>query len=551
MGRKKTVKQAVLLHTIEDAEHYLANGIELFKDAQLFSANIHVVSFLKSRYECECADLCSYVHSQEIQQIQAAAIRQNSILLDELDAILAPELNRYLDLSIRYFEPLYSFTGVRQLVLFALLELMLRRMLEQEQFERLVAYESKLGPLYSSLNEFFAELFPDVRVVTIRYAPPKEVERTTINGVTWQQIPDLLVTAGETTANPIQSIRQIGTNGRHILVFEPFNKIEVLDQQVKAATIHTFQSRPHAVNAVFDYRLNPNVLPAWDEIVAHGAEAAGQKRLKLLYQAIGQHFCYHFIQYLQVLSLYRQLHASMFLEKVYWEYPPLTGAGALLLEYLLQDTQAQVTGIQSKATALLGKVATPYAPATVFSRCRQFITYDRTLESSLKALLEEHCKLPAFIFKDQPKPKQRTTKREPADIAVYLSPSINFLESGQFPLHVHTQIELLKLFETLTDKKIHAITHPYATLKNCAVLTKLKELQHVKWMREFSHEDYLTEYAPKLLLLDMVNFMVDELSEEMCTLVVFHEGVKVRSGQQDKIIYLSSLDELKEVLTIA
>ena len=202
MGRKKTVKQAVLLHTIEDAEHYLSNDLELFKDAQLFSANIHVVSFLKSRYERECSDLCSYVSSQEIQQIQAAAIRQNNILLNELDARLAPEINRYLDLSIRYFEPLYSFTGARQLVLFVLLELMLRRMLDREQFDRLVMYEGKLGSLQSSFNEFLTEVFPDVRVVTIRHAPPERIEKTTIRGVTWQQIPDLLVTAGATPTNP-------------------------------------------------------------------------------------------------------------------------------------------------------------------------------------------------------------------------------------------------------------------------------------------------------------------------------------------------------------
>ncbi|MDU4959253.1 MAG: hypothetical protein E6X17_01115 [Sporomusaceae bacterium] len=543
------MKQAVLLHTIEDAEHYLANDIKLFKGAQLVSANMHVVSFLQLRYECDCVDLCSYVNSQEIQQIQDTAIRQNSILLNELDARLAPEINRYVDLSIRYFEPLYSFTGARQLVLFVLLELMLRRMLEQEQFDRLVTYEGKLGPLSSSFNEFLTELFPDVRVVTIRRGLLERMVKTTIHGVAWEKIPELLVTAGKTSIGPIQYIRQTGTNGRHILVFEPFNKIETLDQQAKAATIHTFQSQPRELKAVFDYRLNPKVLPEWDDLDAHSADAAGQHRLKLLYQVIRQHFCCHFIQDFQVLALYRQLHAQASLEQVYWQMPPVAESGALLLEYLLHDAKVQVTGIQTKATALLGKIAAPYAPATVFSRCHQFITHDRMLESTLKAFQEEHCKLPVFILKDQLKPKQRTTKREPIGIAVYLSPSMSFLETGQIPLHVYTQRELLKFLETLTDKNIHVITHPYATLKNCAVLTKLKEIQHVKWMREFSHEDYLTEHAPKLLLLDTVNFMVDELSEEMCNLVVFHEGVKLLSEQQDEIIYVNSLDEFKKIIS--
>nr|WP_092074319.1 hypothetical protein [Dendrosporobacter quercicolus]NSL49223.1 hypothetical protein [Dendrosporobacter quercicolus DSM 1736]SDM88360.1 hypothetical protein SAMN04488502_10899 [Dendrosporobacter quercicolus] len=548
--------QAVLLHTIQDAEHYLESG--LFENAQLFSANIHVVFYLKHQHGRECHDLCSYITPQEVAQVQEVSIRRNGRLLQELDQRLAPEINRQLRLFICYFEPLYSFTGARQLVLYVLLELMLQRMMLSWNLDMLVAYEGRLGFLQSSISEFLRQAFPDLHFIMLRYDFPKGGEKTTIHGGSLEQISDFLM-SGYNTFNEFQirSINQEVHYDRNILVFGPMKQMHCIDQSNEKAIVHVFQPQPKEVKTLFDYRIARENLPKYSDLSTVGNEdKENQQRLAFLYEVISRHFCHHFIQELQVFSLYRKLHEdNMPFSQVLWENPPYTGAGALLVEYFLKATSAEVCGIQSNVTALLGKIPAPYAPVSIYNRCNRFITNDRTLEGTVKLQKAKisHCKLPQITVMDKLRTKNKfLKKRTVVDIALYLTPTINFLKTGRISFEVRCQVELLHLLESLTDKSIHVITHTNATQEICAVVSLLKNVQNIVWIKACSLKDYLTKYEPQVILSGALcpEFELEEWIDDNCQVIVMgdRDSIPIYREEvqwQSMVIYANTVDEVK------
>ena len=527
--------QAVLIHTIQDAEHYLQS--DLFGDARLFSANINVVYYLKYQHNRECGDVCAYLDPEEARRTNESTLLTSNALLHELDQRIAPVLNGQLGLSMRYFTPLYSFAGARQLALYELLALALLRMIEAEQVDSVVLYEGELGPLKSSVVEFFKAIFPDIKYYIISHEEPAGRNQTTISGVRSERIADLLFSDNAGFLAFQEAVtRQQGAASGNILLFEPVNSLKALDEDFSRAGIYCFQPLPEILKEIFRYELSCQALPNQEALDAAQA-VPPEKRplLALLYETIEKDFCRNLVQYLQVCTLYRKLHEASPVQQVYWENPPVQGAEALVLEYFMTNQQTEIVGIRSRVTLFIGKIDALYAAVTVFNRCQRFLEQNELYTNR--------------------KPISQLKKRQTVDLVVYLKPTLSFLQTGQLISYTgDIQEELLNFLEQQLNKTIHVVTHNLPALANCAMFSLLKKLVNITWVHDVDLSDYLLKYAPKLIVVDSVIPLLQDLFiRDTTTAVIIYDPVVQLYGEnltlpEERVYRAENIEDVKKAM---
>lgn len=536
--------QAVLIHTIQDAEHYLQS--DLFGDARLFSANINVVYYLKYQHNQECGDICAYLDPEEARRTNESTLLTSNALLHELDQRIAPVLNGQLGLSMRYFTPLYSFIGARQLALYELLALALRRMIEAEQVDSVVLYEGELGPLKSSVVDFFKTVVPGIKYYTISYEEPAGRNQTIISGGRLERIADLLFFDNDGfPAFQEEVTRQQGAASRNILLFEPVNSLETLDEDFSRAGIYCFQPLPDTLKDLFRYELSCQALPNQETLdVVRAILSEERPLLVLLYKTIEKDFRRNLVPYMQVCTLYRKLHEASPVQQVYWENPPVQGAGALVLEYFMTNQQTEVTGIRSRRTFFVGQIDDPYATVTVFNRCRRFLDQGESNDNVY----------PANSIA-RPVTQSGTKKRQVVDVSLYLKPTLSFLQTGQVANHGIVQEELLGFLDSQQEQKIHVVTHALSAFSNCAMLSLMKRLGNVSWVNDVCLERYLTKYAPRLLIIDSAATLVQDVLAENAIIIIIHDASiqfndKILALLEKNMYYAGSVKEVKRLLQL-
>jgi hypothetical protein len=550
-----TLKHAVLLHTIQDAEHCLRQGFH--REAMLFSANVHVVYYLRYQYGLECRDLCSCIRPGEIRQVQVETLEASNRLLDELDQQVAPEINRLLNLSMRYFTPLYSATAARQLSVYALLERCLDRLLAEYSFASVLVYDGVLGLFKSSIDGFLSRLFPKVRFRLVRYQHPIKADKTTISGLRLGDIPGFLLKQRDSKRFfRLKHSTQQGAAGTGMLVFEPLDRLRFLGQKFSEASLYSFDPWAAPVGGLFEYEISRRVLPMGDALESiRLASGDIQGLLPLLYDTFTTDFCRNFVQYLQIVNAYRHLAEEVPIRQVYWEVPPFQGAAALLLEYIMTSQAAQVTGVQSKATCFVGQTVSPYIPVTVFNRCRRFLTQGaaekdiETIYPGITAKVE--------IGSPSSMAGSKTTfpskNRKTADLAIYLTPSSSFLQTGQICTYATMQEALLKFLNEQQGKEIHIVTYAIPSDENCGMFSFLETLKNITLIHDATQESYLAKYAPKLVFMDTPSpYLKDVLVENVPVIILEDPTIvfddKVLELLMKRVYYTRGLEDAERLL---
>ncbi len=546
--------QAVFVHTIQDADHCREHGFD--KEAILFSTDINVGYYCKNRLGLKCQDISSCIKPEEFKLIQPEATETCRDLLAELDRQVAPALNRRLDLAMRYFEPMYSLTAARQLSLYMLLRRCFEKTLAKHSFDSIMVYGGLLGPLQDTVEHFLSRLFPHARLRTVCYRRPADVDRTTISKLRLGDLRGLLP-AGD---NEVFFKPKFGNRPgavENILVIEPFDKLSILSRETAKAGIYSFNPWTPAVGSGFKYEISRRELPEAEALEAiRSVPAERQDCLTLLYEAIGDDFCRNIVQRLQIIQAYRRITADAPVNEVYWEVPPFHGAAALLTEYCM--TQAvQVIGVQSRATFFVGQTLTPYMPAALTNRCSKFLTRGATSED-IEALYPG---ITAKINVTPPcsavasKTDTLVKGRRLADLAVYLTPALPFLQTGHISAQVTAQEALLTFLNEQQRKTIHLVTYTIPGDEYSWLLSALKRFKNITLIRDATQENYLAKYAPTMLFLDTLSpYLPDILREDVPVIVLEDRTVvfenKARELLAKAVYYTRELDEVKHLVKL-
>jgi hypothetical protein len=522
------VTQAVIIHTIQDADHYLEQ--QLLKDAELFSFNVQIVTYLKYRHNVICHNLCSYMDSEEVLDIQKTTLQATSELLAELDRQVAPALNRELGLSIRYFTPLYSYVGARQLSIYDIVVRCLRHMIDQYVPSFILVYEGTLGPLNQSINiSFLNKLLPGVKFRTIQYKQPAESrKKTVISGISSGKIAPLLEK---------DDITNTKSDKKNVVVFEPAGKL-----QLNKVNIYELDSRK-LLHYPIEYKISLQTFPVASALQSiHTTGEDRENILMLLYAIIIEAFCQNIIQHLRLLQTYRNIHNQSPIHNAYWDIPPYQGASALVLEYLMSNQFTQVTGVQSQGTFFVGQVKSPYIDVTVFNRCHQYLTQEAMLKDDL------------IVTKSKVTVPKLTKSRKKADIAIYLTPISSFTKNGQFlSITVQFQEALLTFLGKECKGNIHVVVYKKPSVENYAILDLIKDFNNMTLIQDATMDNYLNKYIPNAILMDSHMPFLEKILHEGIPVILMKDSMitfedEVLISLKKRVYYTEELEEVKNLL---
>lgn len=547
------MKHAVIVHTIQDAEHCIQQGFH--KTHQIFSTDVHVDCYLRHHYELESRDLCSYLDGHMVRQIQDSTQKTSYRLLEELDCRLAPAINEQLQLSLRYFIPLYSLTAARQLSLYTLLELCIKQMLGEYIFDSILVYDTSMGPFNGSIQSFFSQLFPQTRFRFVRYRVPAKNDNTRISNLRLQ---DMLLflrkdDRSERYFKQINNKLQESSAGKGIFFFEPLGRMEFLPPDT---VLYSFNPWVNIATPSFEYELSCRVLPSIDAVETICLATEDMEVLSLFYEDLCSDFCRNLMQYLRVVYSLQQLKETAFIHETYWEVPPFQGASALLNEYCMKSQDIRVTGVQTRATFFAGQTHSSYISVSILSRCHRYLTQGST-KNDIEFLYSASAVLPEIIVpaakEEGIKNKPHSKKRKPADVAVYLTPTSSFTKTGQVSLYIQVQEELLQFLNEQQGENIHIVPYSIPGNENCAMLPLLKTLKNVTLISDATQESYLMKYEPKLILMDTPTpYLQDVLCTDVPVIVIEDKTLafydKVLEFLMKRAYYVGGLEEVKRLL---
>lgn len=549
--------QAVILHTIEDVKHCLKHG--LHKNAMLFSTNVNVVYYMKYQCGIECHDLCAYITPQEIRDLQKITLRISNLLLQELDRRISPQINQCLNLSMRYFEPLYAYFSSRQLYLYTLLKHCLSRMLQQyPDFNTILFYGAIVGPLYGQIEPFLSRIFPDTNFLIVRYANSNETVQTRICGVDIEEIPGILRQYEDNWFLDAKTKTQRGP-GKCCLIFEPLDRLCLLVQEIGKDNVHVFNSKPITPSNMPKYEINPQTFPL-GLLESLPLAADIQATVLLLFEEIREDFCKHIMQYLHVLHFYRRVHETEHIQTVYWEIPPIHAAGALVLEYFLSNGVTKVIGVQSQATSLTGQVIEIYACENIFNRCNYYVsrgTSEKDVDKLYSGTIRKAVILPQNCGMEEEKPLVVCVdERKTIDIAVHFKSTLGLMEGRHIPTHLGIQEGLLSfLCSQQYKKEIHIVSQENLTFENCALFSTLKKLDNVTLINAVQLNNYLTKYLPKLIVIDSSMPYLEYVLDEDVMIILIQNPVVVFSEEalallKRRVYFAEGLEEVQQLIQL-
>lgn len=548
------MSQAILLHTIEDVKHCLKHGMD--KDAQLFSANAHVVNYLKYQCGIECQNICLSINAHEIISIQEITLQASVLLLKELDIRYAQDLNKQLGLSIRYFEPLYTLAGSRQLSVYVMLMCCFKNMFERNSISNVMIYDGVLGPLNSSIKSFFCRIFPSVKFMIVQRSRDVKATKMTISGVGISDLQELLQHYDIPVEAKVQKKSQ-GKSDINVLLFEPVKQLSNFIQELNIANIYSLSPGVKVSCDLEEYELN-SIVVRLPDYIKNGffAQPEIQDMLAMLCQVISDDFCSNILQYLRILSSLRKLHERNPIRNVYWEIPPFQGAGTLIMEYFITNGFTRVIGVQARGTFFAGMLIGPYASQNIFNRCHFYITQGATkaeMDTWYPDNLNKAMILPGTMSELDNIPTGLSNIHKYPDVAFYLTGTASSMLTGHISPNVGVQEELLLFLEAQQQKEIHAVVHVNANFENCAMFSVLKTLKHVKMVENTGGESYLLQYSPEVIVMDACMPLLDDIMRTNITIILIRDEMisfndSVLDELEKRVHYAVNLEQAKQLL---
>lgn len=548
------MKQAVILHTIEDVKHCLRHGIH--KDRILFSANVNVAYYLKYGCGLECHELCSFVEAKEYLDIQKTTLRTCGRLLAELDHYLAPEFNRCLGLSMQYFKPLYSFLGAVQLALYTFMICCLKRMQQEYQCDVLLVYDALIGPLNRPIENHLAKTLPGIEYRIVNYKNNAPLQKTVVGNMAIDDIFQLLNHDSDYATDKTVPHRKEKVE-RNILVFEPVDKLKSLLLNDSAKNAQLFNPWLPLAENKCEYQLTQSFFPLANSLKSiSSADGSDTATLRVFYDAIKENFCQNIAQYLQILYKYKRSFEESPLHYLYWEEPPYQGIGALLAEYFMTTDITKVIGLQSQGLFFVGQVHYLYAFEHIFSRCDRFMTNGATYED-LAALYPQSLDAVEIVPpRESPsagEKNSRAVERQSADIALYLDWTYSIHRYGMITMNVAAQDAILSFLEAQKGKIIHVVFPGHPTHEICALLSKLNTLNNVVIIKDAIISDYLSKYAPRVVVLSSQITNLGELVFDDPEIVMINTSPQVFADKvlevlNNRIHFAERLEDVKLLL---
>ena len=497
--------EAIILNTIFDADHCINNG--LHKNRILFSTLASIDVYLEDKYRVECRCLSNFINLPETLKIKTDASRIVENALSEAEIKVSPEINELLGLSMRYFEPTYSYLG-KQLVAGKLCFIKaLNNAVEKHRIKKICFYNKTFNSfldINSDLRKWIIAYFPFLDIKEI-IAPLRESKKPSLALAVIRSFEAIL----RASKRNVSILLMMYTNKTNFLYFFKKHKnILIYEDLMSAAFLKTLLKNLNIL-----YYL-PNAKSPWGRrSMRHYISAVNIKSLFSKCESTDQQES-EFLEEMRedfiknADSLLGAIHQIDTLNKKYplalgiWGNSPVEKHKALIFEFLMSK-KIKVIGAQHGC--IFGDSLEPWHFDCDFSRCDYFISYGFTQKDLARLYPDKQIKV-----KIEPlggaEPTKKNSKQEIVDIIFPLANTASLFEGGMMrtPPHLLTesQIKILNYLKTLDKEKIVIKPFKDSNVNNCAIIPLLKDLDNIRVVNDVTLSDFLIAHHPRIAILE-------------------------------------------------
>ena len=159
---------AVILHSIEDAEHCISNKLHV--DKYIFSTHAAIDVYLNEKMGIACQCLSNYWTAEEIVAGREIISERVDSVLVKFDNEIAQTINDNFKLNMKYFSPLYSYVGKHHYSIYYFLIKSLEKIINKYNLCRIDIYDHPLNMFLNvdtMLIGYSGKYFNDIEIRTI------------------------------------------------------------------------------------------------------------------------------------------------------------------------------------------------------------------------------------------------------------------------------------------------------------------------------------------------------------------------------------------------
>jgi hypothetical protein len=502
------MNELVLLNSIDDAKDCIQR--DLYKDRYLFTTHVSINIFLKEIYNINSTCIDTIFSEVELKENMISFGKMVDKILLKLDNDLAPDLNKQYGFNIRYFYPLYSYTGkIHISSLFYFMEAF-RITIEKDSIKKIFLYNYFINGNIDGITDthsILSFLYPELKIEIVEHNNNfnKQFSNTLNSSFIFYRKfysifkniyynPKMLRDRIEEILYKFIGKKHYDPLKKTILLHEPLYDLKYL--RTKLAEFYNIFYFPRSTN-INQVKLKDN---GRDEFVTFEIDKLVKEPVAFFFvKDVLADINKHIDQYVSEVQKYIDEKKDKISLGI-WGNSPSNGARALLFEYLAAD-DIPVVGTQHGGTC--GDTIYPLHFHTDFNRCDYYLTWGFS-NKDMKRLYPDQ--QPGCSVVPVGRSKQLSVNKKKKEILFPLMNTPSVLTAGLWRIppskQVARQIKLLEYLNTLKDIKVTVKPMRWSNFEKCGSLLLLKRLKRLNLDNTMDLNSYLQKKTPRAVLFD-------------------------------------------------
>jgi hypothetical protein len=499
---------AVILHSIEDAEHCISNMIHL--DKYLFSTHAAVDIYLQEKWGIPCQCLSTIWTTEDIVAGREDISDRVNRILFNLDNQIAQTINDQFNLNMKYYTPLYSYLGKHHYSIYYYIINSLDKLINKFDIYRIDFYDHPLNMFLNidtALSDNLGNYFNGITINKIYYDKKKLKYDNIISKI------KVIVKNPIFTAEKIWKI--IARNLRYrtgnqlenkctIILLEHLYNLSFLNNKLHKYNVINYNPDNNSLIGVGVSNLLCQKSYGDMKLFSQDSHIIGDNAIDTFFiNDICQDFNRNINSYLKDILLIDALENKKPIRLGIWGNSPNQGMKALINEYILSKKKPVIGGQHG---GIYGDCYEPWHFDSDFDRCDYFISYGFT-ESDLKRLYPcKNIKTKILPFGQVDDFIDLKNTKINIDILFPITNSLSMLGVGMSRIApdklAKYQIAILEYLNSLQNVKSYIKPFMLSNYDNCAVLPILKRLQKLIVVDYMPLKMFVRKYSPKIIIIE-------------------------------------------------
>lgn len=537
-------KEAIILHTVEDAKHCIANN--LYQDRLLFSTHASVEVFLSSKHNLSCTGISSLFIPQEIVAFREEASQKVDGILSQLDREIGLSLNKKFGLNLQYFQALYGYRGKLHYITYLVFIKFLESVIENNNVSKFFIYDDLPNKLISTNRTLQTSLLTLNWSVSLKFINYKKNINKNLKFPSFKQGLNAFQKRKEKFFTFLKN-KKLNKQKKTIILFENLYSLSFLRNELEDYNV-IYYSETHSV-----YPIQKNLVEFNSSLkLEHFNTFLDNTGINQLFV---QDILYAFNK-----DIKDALKATLYLQEVHKQYPikcgiwgnsPVVGAKALIFNYL-RSINISVIGAQHGGSH--ADQVYPLHFDSQYNKCDYFISYGFTKKDLERIYPSKKITTQFLSLGNAKRVTKKIKPKKYIDILFPITNNIAFLHGGLVRIEpnmlLNRQVSILNYLNSFNLLQTYVKPFPVVTSKNYAFHSLENQLKNLTFIHNTRLDNFLENYFPKAVIIEYPSTPLYELMELDVEIFLFNDPTipyeeMALKQLQKRVHYVNNIRELQ------